>query len=79
VRTLLDQLGRSEEAVTAYARRHLIRCCVVPGARFVTSLQLASDARAAVRRDRLARADIHPVSSGLGNLGVAIALDWQFR
>jgi hypothetical protein len=35
--------------------------------------------RAAVRRDRLARDDIHPVSSDLGDLGVAIALDWQLR
>jgi len=33
----------------------------------------------AVRRDRLARDDIHPVSSDLGDLGVAIALDWQLR
>src|ERR1017187_3204242 len=33
----------------------------------------------AVRRDRLARDDIHPVSSDLGDLGVAIALDWRLR
>ena len=43
----------------------------------VTSAQIA-----AIRRERLARDDIHPVSSDLGDLGdlgVVISLDWQFR
>jgi len=32
-----------------------------------------------VLRERLAPDDIHPVSSDLGDLGVVISLDWQFR
>ncbi len=43
----------------------------------MTSTQIA-----AIRRERLARDDIHPVSSDLGDLGdlgVVISLDWQFR